>query len=236
MLFRERVHRLTVYTLFEDTSSVISQTVELTELGKEMYGFGEATAETTTKVTAATSAIAVQLALQEELAGITSERVRLDLLSTVARNEQADAQKAYGDAVTAVIDLEKEGKEGTEEYTKAIDNRERAGKVLHAANAKLESSEKAVIDLLDAEAQAAKDLAATITDITNRRADEQREAGLLAEAGGDVEKARVAERLAIDDQREAQKEYAAALKPESTEGGRRVSVLKQQEGAPVLLG
>ncbi len=27
-----------------------------------------------------------------------------------------------------------------------------------------------------------------------------------------------------------------ALKPESTEGGRRVSVLKQQEGAPVLLG
>ena len=26
------------------------------------------------------------------------------------------------------------------------------------------------------------------------------------------------------------------LKPESTEGGRRVSVLKRQEGAPVLLG
>ena len=27
-----------------------------------------------------------------------------------------------------------------------------------------------------------------------------------------------------------------ARKPESTEGGRRVSVLKRQEGAPVLLG
>ena len=27
-----------------------------------------------------------------------------------------------------------------------------------------------------------------------------------------------------------------SLKPESTEGGRRVSVLKRQEGAPVLLG
>ena len=26
------------------------------------------------------------------------------------------------------------------------------------------------------------------------------------------------------------------IKPESTEGGRRVSVLKRQEGAPVLLG
>ena len=30
--------------------------------------------------------------------------------------------------------------------------------------------------------------------------------------------------------------YHPQLKPESTEGGRRVSVLKQQEGAPVLLG
>ena len=29
---------------------------------------------------------------------------------------------------------------------------------------------------------------------------------------------------------------AVASKPESTEGGRRVSVLKRQEGAPVLLG
>ena len=29
---------------------------------------------------------------------------------------------------------------------------------------------------------------------------------------------------------------AQDLKPESTEGGRRVSVLKRQEGAPVLLG
>ena len=28
----------------------------------------------------------------------------------------------------------------------------------------------------------------------------------------------------------------ATLYPESTEGGRRVSVLKRQEGAPVLLG
>ena len=28
----------------------------------------------------------------------------------------------------------------------------------------------------------------------------------------------------------------AQAKPESTEGGRRVSVLKRQEGAPVLLG
>ena len=28
----------------------------------------------------------------------------------------------------------------------------------------------------------------------------------------------------------------AKRKPESTEGGRRVSVLKRQEGAPVLLG
>ena len=30
--------------------------------------------------------------------------------------------------------------------------------------------------------------------------------------------------------------HPTALKPESTEGGRRVSVLKRQEGAPVLLG
>ena len=28
----------------------------------------------------------------------------------------------------------------------------------------------------------------------------------------------------------------AIVKPESTEGGRRVSVLRRQEGAPVLLG
>ena len=31
-------------------------------------------------------------------------------------------------------------------------------------------------------------------------------------------------------------EWAATPKPESTEGGRRVSVLRRQEGAPVLLG
>ena len=31
-------------------------------------------------------------------------------------------------------------------------------------------------------------------------------------------------------------EVGSMIKPESTEGGRRVSVLKRQEGAPVLLG
>ena len=33
-----------------------------------------------------------------------------------------------------------------------------------------------------------------------------------------------------------QREAHTIAKPESTEGGRRVSVLRRQEGAPVLLG
>ena len=41
--------------------------------------------------------------------------------------------------------------------------------------------------------------------------------------------------LEIDDSRVVTKENPL-VKPESTEGGRRVSVLRRQEGAPVLLG
>ena len=40
----------------------------------------------------------------------------------------------------------------------------------------------------------------------------------------------------IDAVRECLKAGGWASKPESTEGGRRVSVLRRQEGAPVLLG
>ena len=44
------------------------------------------------------------------------------------------------------------------------------------------------------------------------------------------------ERLTRDSVRDATRQEIEQLKPESTEGGRRVSVLKRQEGAPVLLG
>ena len=36
--------------------------------------------------------------------------------------------------------------------------------------------------------------------------------------------------------KQSRKKHSPAFKPESTEGGRRVSVLRRQEGAPVLLG
>ena len=40
----------------------------------------------------------------------------------------------------------------------------------------------------------------------------------------------------IDESSKTISELTTSVKPESTEGGRRVSVLKRQEGAPVLLG
>ena len=42
--------------------------------------------------------------------------------------------------------------------------------------------------------------------------------------------------LLVEDDKGSSVTLTALLKPESTEGGGRVSALKRQEGAPVLLG
>ena len=197
---------------------VVASRVELTELGKEMFGLGEAADQTTTKVTAATSAIAEELALQKVLDGITSERLRLDLLSIVAKNEQSDAQKDYGDALQAVSDLEEAGKKGTEEYTEAIRNRERAGAVLLAAMAKVESIEKALTDLLDAEAQAVNDLATarqTLTDnlagLKQETADQADLNRRLAESETEVGDALIIRKDALEKLAAAEKAHTLAL-------------------------